>query len=989
MNISSKSLLFLSICLFFYIYPSNCIFSNPSNNTPEAFYEKGIQFFKKNQIDSFYYYFVKANNLYKKNESWNKYVKTCNGLAHYFWNKQQYDSTETYLQKASNVIQTYHIDSSSREVVTTLQILGALYETKGYYEKSAELLHQSLEKKLKNSEKNSSLIINTYNTLAALYGRQGDYDAAIEYYQQALNFATRQQSAQQARGIAGIYNNIAITYQQKKDYVQALKNFRQYYSILSQQEFSLKEHIVFYNNLGVNYLKMEQCDTALHYIQKALDLLALEDNKSYTYTYTNLGRVQRCLGNHQEALKQLERALQQEITVDNPKSTHPTVGRTGRTYKQIAITYQELGELSTALQHYQQAMITLVNGFEQLDSTQNPTIDLSAVNSATDLLEILKEKAHIFSQLHERHPDKKVYLSTALNTYQTIDTLITQLRQSFKVTDSKYFLTQQSIHNYEESIQTALHLAKYQPAEEAIYKEQAFHFVQKNKAVFLSEILRDMKAKSFAKIPDSLREKEQELKIDMAFYEKKKYDIPQDTSLVNKEKKTQLENKIFQLKQQQRDLVEHIEATYPKYHELKYDTQTPTIAEIQEQLSDSTALIDYFLGDSTIFTATITKETYEIKELAKPDNFEQLVSDFRKTLTNRNYVFGDETAFEATNLYIERGIQLYQLLLEPSLSQLSTDVSKLIIIPDGILGYLNFEILLQKLPKNGKLTDVTAYLLHRYQISYAYSSTLWLRTLKDAYPKIEQSFAGFAPMYKEQDFDSNEAVVLRSRSSKNIDLPFAREEVTAIANLVNGEKWLNQKATEQTFKSVAPDYDILHLSMHGIFDDQNPLYSSLIFTQNQAEQKEDGYLTVAEIYNMQFKARLAVLSACNTGYGKLRRGEGIMSLARAFAYSGCPSMVMSLWSVPEKTTANIMVNFYKELRKGETKDAALRKAKLAYLSDDNVEGDVLFAHPYFWAGFVPIGDMKPLNLGQSALKWWHILPVLLLMLIGIFLKKKN
>ena len=114
---------------------------------------------------------------------------------------------------------------------------------------------------------------------------------------------------------------------------------------------------------------------------------------------------------------------------------------------------------------------------------------------------------------------------------------------------------------------------------------------------------------------------------------------------------------------------------------------------------------------------------------------------------------------------------------------------------------------------------------------------------------------------------------------------------------------------------------------------------------------------------MQFNADLAVLSACNTGFGAISRGEGVMSLARAFTYAGVPATVTSLWKVPDLTTREIMVEFYKNLKRGMTKDAALRQSKLTYL--DNTPESIA-ANPYFWAGFVPMGNMAAMDLSEPS-----------------------
>jgi len=143
--------------------------------------------------------------------------------------------------------------------------------------------------------------------------------------------------------------------------------------------------------------------------------------------------------------------------------------------------------------------------------------------------------------------------------------------------------------------------------------------------------------------------------------------------------------------------------------------------------------------------------------------------------------------------------------------------------------------------------------------------------------------------------------------------------------------------------------------MHTILDDDNPMYSKLVFSQ-PGDSLNDGLLNAHEIYNMKLNARMVVLSACNSGDGKFLKGEGVMSLARGFFYSGCPSLVMTLWTVEDLSGSTLMSSFYKFLSQSFPKDVALQQAKLDYLES----ADPLKSHPYFWSGYVAIGDTQTL-----------------------------
>jgi CHAT domain-containing protein len=218
------------------------------------------------------------------------------------------------------------------------------------------------------------------------------------------------------------------------------------------------------------------------------------------------------------------------------------------------------------------------------------------------------------------------------------------------------------------------------------------------------------------------------------------------------------------------------------------------------------------------------------------------------------------------------------------------------------------------------------------------------------------------------------------------DLPWSERELGAISEIVTSDIYTRSAATEEAFKTLAPNYGIIHLSTHAILDDRDPLYSKFVFSHGRGGS-EDGYLYTYELYDLILHANLVVLSACNTGTGKMVRGEGIMSLARGFMYAGCPSIILSLWAVDDKATSLIMANFYRNLLEGESKDAALRGAKLALLASK----DPVLSNPYYWAGLVAIGNTNSLELHAPKPAYWPWIlgSVGLLLLAGIQWKMKR
>ena len=171
----------------------------------------------------------------------------------------------------------------------------------------------------------------------------------------------------------------------------------------------------------------------------------------------------------------------------------------------------------------------------------------------------------------------------------------------------------------------------------------------------------------------------------------------------------------------------------------------------------------------------------------------------------------------------------------------------------------------------------------------------------------------------------------------------------------DGTLYENEEAKETVYKNESGKYDIIHLAMHTILNDKDPMYSTLIFS-SENDSTDDSYLKTYEVYGIPLQAKMVVLSSCNTGSGYLYSGEGILSLARGFMYSGSQSVVMSMWEIEDRSGTEIVKSFYDNLKKGYSKSSALRKARIEYLKN----ADQLRSHPYFWSSLVVYGNNNPL-----------------------------
>jgi len=316
---------------------------------------------------------------------------------------------------------------------------------------------------------------------------------------------------------------------------------------------------------------------------------------------------------------------------------------------------------------------------------------------------------------------------------------------------------------------------------------------------------------------------------------------------------------------------------------------------------------------------------------------------------------------------------LYKKLIEPFNDDIRD--KKLIIVPDGKLNYVAFDALIDELPDTTKNIQFSKlnYLIKKNCINYTYSANL-LYKFDNLSKKANKEVLAFAPVY------NNDIITLDNKKITLLPLPGVQKEVQNISNEIKTKEFIGSDATEMNFRSNVEKYDMLHLAMHAYINDSVPAYSALVFEQHTGDQPEtDGKLNTADIYNLKLNARLTVLSACNTGSGTLRKGEGVISLARGFFYAGCPSVIMTLWEVEDNSGTKIMSSFYKYLKKGKPKDEALRLAKLEYLSNANPR----LSHPHCWLGYVNIGDNSPLFRSYD----FYFFSLLILAFIGIIIEQ--
>jgi CHAT domain-containing protein/Tfp pilus assembly protein PilF len=791
-----------------------------------------------------------------------------------------------------------------------------------------------------------------------IFKQTGDYEKAKQHYQIALNtFESDKTVFPSARdkfiSIIYINNSLGVLYFELKDYNTAITYYKKCAEL--SKDYYTEFLPISYENIGDCYHKLKQYDEADQYFELAVNHHLNAKNQEYKYLLASVYSCysQLCLDTKQydKAYDLLQKAY--SIYIRHWGMTHP---ETSECLLDFGKYFEESGKPDSALYYYQKSIICLSEGFDDMSIYANPSPDMAV--SPLHLINSLKHKAAALSHYYFMTRKFKD-LEASLSTYDLAIKLIDKIRLGYQTQESKLFLSENEKSTYISAINTAYIMWKTSAFKKYINK--AFEYAERSKASVLLASIRTNEARNFAGIPRSLIENEHNLLRDMALYkelifEEKRNEKPDEKKISN------WEQKLFTITGEYDNLIKLLEDSFPKYYSLKYNTQVATVDTLQRMLKVNHAIVEYSLCDTCFFIFHIEKSTANIIYRRIDTAFHKSLNNIIHQLNNFDYT---SSRIGDLRSYIEDSYYLYKYLIRPVEKQ--TDSRKLTIVPDELLAFLPFEALVSEKETEGRESYSTlSYLLYKYNMSYSFSSTLHFMDTKHKNIEKIKKLLAFAPAYGTAKTSGEILTRARVRQSYREGLspiPGAKEEVACISRIIPSDIFEDDYATERLFKDTAGYYDLLHLAMHTIINNTDPMFSKLAFTQT-ADTAEDGLLNTYEIYNMNLIARLAVLSSCSSGEGVLKKGEGVMSLARAFMYAGCPSIVMTLWVIEDKSGVKIMTEFYRALSKGRGKDAALRKAKIRFIE----EASLTQAHPFYWSAYICVGNTDPLFIPKTLIR---------------------
>ena len=833
----------------------------------------------------------------------------------------------------------------------------------------------------------SSYLGALYINSGGCWDDRGHVRKAIDYYLKAE--ANLLGLDRQHPNLISLYNNLGNSYADLGEYSLSSRYLKKAIELVPDSKNHVKGR--YWNNLGDAYMKCNEDSLAEQCFYKALTLF--KDSDDYNTAETarplhNLGIILRNRGQIDESLdyelKSIPfRKMDPAGYLDLARSFHGAAEcylirrefSLALSYVDSALALQGLvapsgihGEIATTLMTKAECLHLMGNSQVALESINKavfacnyrPESGLVSVIAPSELLDALGARAELHYRSYLASKDKNVLIRAEKDLLLAAKA-IHYFRSTLIERESRAVFAGKFRKLLSKGVVVSDLLSNLIPDDHTHFKN-AFAFAEQSKSLVLLEGIRNSGAHGFQGVPANILDHERSLKESVTIAEIILRNLLNSGVGVQETEILQAKDELFAKQKEYEDYKRWLASSnFRDYYNIRFGVDLATPEEIQsELLAPEQSFISYFTTeDDQIIAFLVNRDTAFALNLDCGTEWMDWVQDFRSGILGyytlepgrRSENLYQETIFQ----YIGSARKLYDSFVFPFRTFIRKDV---VVVTDGALGYLPFELLL-----TGPVLNPANFSSYPYwfrtdslNISYTFSGTL-LREMKEkehiSSPRRE--LIALAPFYDRAQMVSQRASSIEGSTddSELGDLSNSGPEVKSICSIIEGDYWLGTTATKEKFIQEVSDYRIVHVSTHGVLDDYAE-YSYLAFRSE--EQGKIFPLYIRELYNLQLNSDLVTLSACETGLGPIRPGEGIISLSRAFVYAGTKSIVTSLWQVDDAATGFVMRSFYKQLAAGKNKDRALSEAKIDYLM--NHPGSQ--SHPFFWAAFIGVGDMESL-----------------------------
>lgn len=894
----------------------NCCTSVRSQTKAIKLYEEGFKLQQENAFKEAIEVYKKAIPSFKNNPSY--LAQSYSKIGQCYEEIKQPRIALTSYEEALKIVE---INALKKDTVIAFvyKRIGSIYHYRNDYSEARNNYQYSLAIYLESNPIDNKAIADIYRRLGMVYRGMEEFEKALDYLNNAI-LEIEKNTPIDSLTMAKVYHSMGITYFLKGDFDIAFTTLRKTLNI-RKQVLGLHEEVgITYGSIGDVFAYYGQFDSSLVYYQKGLEietkLFDLNDNndlRNLAISYLNISASLDTLERHHEAIIQAQKSLNLQLRrTDFKDITRPLYN--------LGISHRRLGNIDSALFYIQASLIAVSLDFKDKSLMKNPVVEQFKIAPLS--IRILKEKALLMAKRYKTTQDIDD-LEAALEAYKLCIDLISHIRSYYTKDIEKRTLTEKYSYIYDNAFEIAFQL--YKLKNDQLLLNDLFKINESKKAKILLETLQQTETLN-ANLPISLQKERQEI-------QKKLVKLEQDLSFEMDKSKVAIINKErIETTIQYDQLIAKQKTNLPNSYQPDDLKNISSLKKIQAQIPKNTLILNYKITNSTINIFVTNADTTIIKVIPKPANFQQDIFEYLDKLLSPN----------TASKFWERSLIVYNHLINP-IEEYLKNAKKLIIISDGILYKMPFSSLISKMPKN-ESSAAKLYLIANYEISQHYSVTWWLESSKVQSPSWTYDFLGIAP-----DFSSNNS----EKGNKFLPLIYSKKGITSIDSLFkeggkSSKIFINDKATETSFKEWKQSSKIIHLATHS--ETNSIPTKSFIAFGNTENTTDDNILYLPEINTLNINADLIVLASCKSGYGKLEQGEGMISLARSFLYLGTSNTIYSLWVIDDLATNKLMVHFYANILEGKSYSQALQSAQIALINDNGK-----YNNPFYWAGLVLLG----------------------------------
>ena len=891
----------------------------------------------------------------------------------------------------------------------TLHAIGSTYAQSGEVRKGLGFFEQALPQVRAAGDKRREAGV--LNFIGGLRDVLGDLPVALEHYRQALAIYGE---VEDPGTKASVLNNIGKIYYDTADWQKSLDHYNQALAVFHSLGDQRREALAL-NNIAWVYNALGEPEKTVFYAEQSLQLgRTIGDKVGEADALGTIGHAHVRRGEAQKAFAYYNQALPLRQAIGEPRDEATTRDSIGLAYAALNQPAKALEEHQRALELRRLAgdrrseALTLGNLAHVYDLLGDPAKALENYKQALAIFRLVEDGEGVSRMLigMARVGGTQGNLNEARKQIEEALVLIEKVRVAAggQQLRASYFASKQDAYKLYMDLLMQQH--RLMPARG--HDAEALGASERARARSLLEMLNEGHVDIRQGVEAGLLERERNLS--QLLNAKAQRQIQLLAQKNTQQEIAALNREVSALEDEYQQVQAAIRKQSPQFSAL-IRPQPLNLNEIQQQLDQNTLLLEYSIGEERSYVWAVTPKSLKSYELPKRDQIEKAARQVYQRLTNRSLFRSGETTpqrqdriAQADSQLLDASTELSQMVLGPVAAELGN--KRLVVVADGALQYIPFAVLRKpsvagsqllvagsrttngrrtrnprQTTDNIQLTTEKPLIVDHEIISLPSASVLAVQRkgLEGRKPAAKAIAVIADPVFSTADVrlksiaktppdkpDQTEAVSMRliehlaDDSGKLVikRLRFTRheaEQILAVTPRTTNLKAMDFEANRATATGgELSKYRYVHFATHGYLDSERPDLSAIVLSLvDQQGKTQDGFLRAHEIYNLNLPAELVVLSACETGLGKEIKGEGLVGLTRGFMYAGARRVVVSLWNVNDKATAELMQRFYRGmLRENKTPAASLRAAQIEMWQQKQWQS------PYYWAAFVLQGEWR-------------------------------